>query len=176
LSGYVQRCVLVGLPGSGKTVTGSLLARALGWTFYDIDAEITRRTGLSVAQLFQTHGEVAFRAMEVRLTAELSSLADTVLAPGGGWAAQPGALDGLPPGTAIVWLRVSPEEAIRRLRGSPLRERPLLAGPDPLATMRSLLHQRSEYYERADLIVAVDDRGAEEISLTISEWLRRRTS
>jgi shikimate kinase len=176
LKRHIERCVLIGLPGSGKTTTGSLVARELGWTFYDIDAEIARRNGLSVADLFQSRGEMAFRAMESRLTAELSSLAETVLAPGGGWAAQPGALETLPAATGTVWLRVSPEEAIRRLRGSPERERPLLAGPDPLAALRRLLDQRSEFYERADLIVDVDGRGAEDISGTITEWLRRRTS
>jgi shikimate kinase len=171
-----RRCVLIGLPGSGKSTTGAHLADRLGWSFFDVDGEIERRTGSTIAELFRTDGESAFRAMEARLTAELSSLAETVLAPGGGWAAQPGALDSLPPDTAVVWLRVAPEEAIRRLRGSPLRDRPLLSGPDPLGTLRALHDQRTRHYERAGLVIDVDGLGVDEISRTIIEWLRRSIS
>jgi shikimate kinase len=167
-----DRCVLIGLPGSGKTTIGAIVARQVGWRFVDIDAEIVRRSGRSVAEMFRSDGESSFRAMESRLTAELSSEAEIVLAPGGGWAAQPGALDALPAGTATVWLRITPEEAIRRLGGSPL-ERPLLAGADPLAALRKLGLERNEYYGRADLVVDVDGCAADDISRTISEWLRR---
>jgi len=171
----IERCVLIGLPGAGKSSVGAALARDLGWRFVDIDSEIMRITGRSVADVFRSDGEAAFRAMEARLTAELSSQAEVVLAPGGGWAARPGALEALPAGTVTVWLRVSPEEAIRRLGGSPL-ERPLLAGADPLDTVRRLSLVRNEYYSRADLHVDVDGRATEEISRTISEWLRRNIS
>jgi shikimate kinase len=167
--------VLVGLPGAGKSATGPLVAARLGWRCVDVDREIARRTGRSIAELFQTEGESAFRAMEARLTVELSSLSELVLVPGGGGAAQPGLLESLPAGSALVWLRVSPEEAVRRLRGSPER-RPLLAGPDPLAAMRALARQRTERYAHADLAVDVDGRSAAEIAETITEWLERSTS
>lgn len=173
---HIRRCVLIGLPGSGKSTVGRALARHLDWQFLDVDEEIERMTGSTIPTLFRSEGESAFRAMEFRLTAALSSQADAVLAPGGGWSAQPGAFESLPPDSATVWLRVSPEEAFRRLRGSPLRDRPLLAGPDPLATLHALLAQRHEHYARADLIVDVDGRGAEEISGTITEWLKRSIS
>jgi shikimate kinase len=113
--------------------------------------------------------------MEARLTVELSSGSDLVLATGGGWAAQPGSLEALPSGTATVWLRVSVAEAIRRLRGSP-GQRPLLAGPDPLAALSALAEQRNARYALADLTIDVDDRTAAEAAGTISAWLRRSTS
>lgn len=170
-----ERCVLVGLPGAGKTTVGRAVAAALSWRFIDVDTEIERATGETIAGLFRSEGETAFRAMELRLTAGLSSQSRLVLAPGGGWAAQPGALESLPERSAVVWLRVSPEEAIARLGGSPM-ERPLLAGQDPLSTLRRLLSQREAHYARADLIVDVDGRAVAEISGTISEWLKRSTS
>lgn len=175
MSAPIERCVLIGLPGAGKTTVGAALARDLGWRFVDVDDEIMRAGGRSVADMFRSDGESAFRAMELRLTAELCSESRIVLAPGGGWAAQPGALDALPAGTATVWLRISPEEAIRRLGGS-LVERPLLAGGDPLAIVRRLGRERSDYYSRADLVVDVDGRATEDISRTISAWLKRSIS
>jgi shikimate kinase len=171
----VERCVLIGLPGSGKTTVGADLADRLGWRFVDVDAEITRNSGRPIADLFRSDGESAFRAMELRLTVELCSESRIVVAPGGGWAAQPGSLDRLPAGTATVWLRVSPEEAIRRLGGSP-QDRPLLSGADPLGALRKLALERHEHYSRANLAVDVDGLAAADISRTIIEWLRRSTS
>lgn len=171
----VRRIVLVGLPGSGKSTVGPLLATRLGWVFLDFDDEVVRRSGRTVARLFQEEGEAAFRAMEAELTAELSSRTNVVLAPGGGWAAQPGLLESLPEDTAVIWLRVTPGEAIRRLRGSRV-ERPLLAGADPLGALRALQEQRQHRYARADLTLDVDDRDAAKIVDSISAWLGRSTS
>jgi shikimate kinase len=172
--GAFHRVVLIGLPGAGKSTVAPILARRLGWLCVDLDHEIMQRTGRTVTELFQSDGESAFRAMELRLTVELSSLPERVLAPGGGWAAQPGALESLPVGTAVVWLRISPDEAMRRLRGSSV-ERPLLSGPDPLANLRALARQRTERYARADLAVDVDGLSAAETAEIITEWLRRST-
>jgi shikimate kinase len=171
----VRRIVLIGLPGSGKSTVGPLLAHRLGWAFLDFDDEIVRRCGRSVARLFQQEGESAFRAMEAELTAELSCRTDVVLAPGGGWAVQPGLRESLPQDSAVIWLRVTPAEAIRRLRGSPV-ERPLLVGTDPLGAMRALHEERQHRYARADLTLDVDDRDAAEIVDSIVEWLKRSTS
>jgi shikimate kinase len=168
----VRRIVLVGLSGAGKSTVGPKVARMLGWRFLDFDDEIVRRSGMSVASLFQRDGETAFRAMEARLTVELSSLSEIVLAPGGGWAAQPESWAALPADTASVWLRVSPDEAIRRLEGSPVA-RPLLAGADPLGALRSLAERRHEHYTRADLVVDVDDLTPNDVALGIVEWLRQ---
>jgi shikimate kinase len=151
-----------------------LLAARLGWSFTDVDAAIVAGTGTPVAELFRTRGEAAFRELESRLTAQLCSLDGVVIAPGAGWAAQPGSLDALPLGTAVVWLRVSPAEALGRLRGSP-ETRPLLAGDDPDAALRALDASRTPSYARSDLVIDVDDRTAAEIAEVITEWLHRRT-
>lgn len=166
---------MVGLPGAGKSTVGRALAERLGWSFVDVDDEIVAATGQTVAELFTDRGEAEFRVLESQLTAELSSRDRVVLAPGGGWAAQPGSLESLPAGTVVVWLEVSPAEALRRLRGSTV-QRPLLAGSDPLAALARLAEQRSDRYRQAQLSVSADGRSAADIALEIHTWLERSTS
>jgi shikimate kinase len=162
----VRRIVLVGFMSAGKTTIGPLLADSLGWRFVDVDEEIVRRTGMSVADIFRQRGEAVFRRLEARLTARLCSVEDTVIAPGGGWVMAPMALERLPQGTWTVWLRVSAEEAVRRALGSGV-ERPLLAGEDPLGTARTLLAARQSRYRQVDQIVAVDEKTPAEITAAI---------
>ena len=76
--------ILVGLPGAGKSTVGALLGAKLGRTFLDFDAEIERREGMTIAQIFGERGEGSFRELERKLTAELKDLGNMVLAPGGG--------------------------------------------------------------------------------------------
>lgn len=167
--------LLVGLPGAGKSTVGRELAAALGWGFVDVDAELVRRTGLSIAGYFEQRGEPAFRAEEARLTAELCSRDRLVLAPGGGWIARPGSFEALPPGTAVVWLQVAPEEAVRRLSGSD-EVRPLLHTEDPGASAAALLAARRPRYELAHIALVVDGRTTADLTRDIVAWLTKNTS
>jgi shikimate kinase len=164
--------VLVGFMGAGKTTVGRRLAEVLGWRFIDLDEEIVREAGMPVAEIFRTRGEAAFRDLESRLTARLSSVHRTVLAPGGGWIADPANAERLPPATSTVWLRVSPEEAVRRILATGA-ERPLLSGvEDPVVLARLLLARREPLYRTADLIVDVDGRTPDEVAGEIRTRIR----
>jgi shikimate kinase len=79
-----ERIVLTGFMGSGKSTIGPLLAAALGWNFVDLDAEIERRTGLTVPQIFAERGEAAFRKEETAALVVALGHARTVIALGGG--------------------------------------------------------------------------------------------
>jgi shikimate kinase len=147
--------ILTGLPGSGKSSVGRAVARQLGRKFLDFDEEIERRTGCAVTEIFRNRGEPAFRALELELTRELAGTTGMVLAPGGGWAAIPGALELLRPPGVLVYLRASPEVVLQRM-GDASSARPLLSAPDPLAELRRLLAEREELYLLADHIVDVE--------------------
>lgn len=147
--------ILTGLPGSGKSSVGKAVARRLGREFLDFDQEIERRAGRSIAELFRTSGEPAFRALELDLTRELAARAGMVLAPGGGWAAIPGALELLRPPSVLVYLRASPEVVLQRM-GRSRSARPLLSASDPLAELRTLLARREGQYLLADHVVDVE--------------------
>lgn len=144
--------ILVGLPGSGKTTIGQAVAERLGRTFLDLDTEIERREGRSISQIFGEKGEPYFRQKEHELTAELKLVGNMVIAPGGGWVGNPSNVFLVRPPSRLVYLKVRPETALKRL--GPMRAmRPLLTRPDPLGELKRLLEARRAAYESADHIV-----------------------
>jgi shikimate kinase len=167
------RVVLLGLMASGKTTVGRLLAGRLGWRHLDLDQEIERAEGRTVAEIFRSEGEPYFRRREAELTVRLLESPGTVLTPGGGWVTNPSLFDLLPPETLTVWLRVSPEEVARRIgEGDELRRRPLLRGTEVLDTVRRLLEERGAQYARAAHHVQTDARDAESVAREIESFVR----
>ena len=168
----LDRVLLIGFMGSGKTSVGGRVADALGWRFADFDHEIEAEAGASVAEIFASQGEAHFRALEERVGRGLLEGRQVVLATGGGWAASPGRLAGLPPGTASFWLKVSPEEAIRRV-GATAGSRPLLARPDALQEATRLLAWRSPFYEKAGWTVDTERSAVEDVTARVLGILAR---
>lgn len=165
------RVVLVGFMASGKTSVGERLARLLGWRFTDFDAEIEARAGASIPEIFARQGEEAFRELEARVGRRLLQEEDVVLATGGGWAATEGRLTDLPEGTLSVWLRVGPEEAVRRA-GSGEGERPLLDVADPVGRARELLEQREPLYGRAMVTLDAEEASPGELARAIARMVQ----
>jgi shikimate kinase len=164
--------VLVGLPGSGKSTVGSILAASIGWKFIDLDAEIEVKHRLTVAEIFAQLGEAQFRRYEADLTERLASETEIVLAPGGGWITNPELPRLLARDAVMVWLRVHPETALVRLRASGVT-RPLLQVRDATARIHTLLDDRHASYEQAHFAVDTDDLTPHQVAETIVEWLRR---
>lgn len=184
-----RRVVLVGFMAAGKTSTGRALARRTGRRFVDLDEEVERRAGRTVPEIFRDEGEAAFRRLEAEVTRALDRgrraggdagagrEADDagdgpglVVATGGGWMARPGLRDRWPDAVR-VWLRVSPEEALRRLEGD-LASRPMVDPDDPLASLRRTLERRREDYARAEHAVRTGGRTPDEVARRILEALR----
>ena len=154
--------VLVGLPGSGKSTVGALLGERLGRTFLDFDVEIARREGMPVSRIFAERGEAAFRLLERKLTEETREFGNMVLAPGGGWIMDSEGVALLRPPARLVYLRVRPETAIKRLTGE-TDARPLLNRPDPLAELQRLFEERRSAYQAADIEVGAELITAQEV-------------
>lgn len=168
----VDRVILTGFMCSGKTSVGRLLAERLGWAFVDFDEVIERREGRRIADIFRERGESYFRSLEAQLTEEVRDRRAVVLAPGGGWAAQPRLVERLRPGSLIVWLRVRPETVRARHRAQAGVERPLLRGADPLKAIVSILAARESAYAQADLWIDTDGLAPAEIADAIEARLR----
>jgi shikimate kinase len=144
--------ILVGLPGSGKSTVGQGVAAQTGRTFLDLDLEIERREGESISQIFGEKGEQYFRRRERELTEELALFGNMVVSPGGGWMMSPEVVGLVRPPSQIVYLKVRPETALKRL--GPMRSvRPLLSRPDPLSELRRIFEARKPIYETADSVV-----------------------
>jgi shikimate kinase len=159
------RILFVGFMGSGKSTVGRIVAQHLGWRFIDFDDVIEERIDLTIAEIFRERGEPFFRQVEEEVGQELLRLDHVVLASGGGWPVPSGRLEGLPEDSLSVWLRVSPEEAVRRMAGEG-SVRPLLEGPDPVTKARELLEVREGRYTMAHL--TLDTEGAEPQDLALS--------
>jgi len=106
--------VLVGPPGSGKTVTGRALAGLLGVPFEDTDEAIVRAQGRSIADLFVDDGEAAFRALERAEVARALAGQRGVVSLGGGAPVDP-ATQALLAGHRVVFLDVGIADAARRI-------------------------------------------------------------
>ncbi|MBI1335510.1 MAG: AAA family ATPase [Phycisphaera sp.] len=110
--------VLIGYRGSGKTTIGKLLAHELWKKFIDVDTEVRARFGnATIADIWATQGEPAFRVVEVQVTKELLTRKDHVIALGGGTVMQPEAREAIKstPDTRRIYLACEPEELARRI-------------------------------------------------------------
>lgn len=169
----VQRVVLLGFMAAGKTTIGRGLAQRLGWAHLDLDREIEREQGRSVADIFDAQGEDFFRRLEAEITPRLLARPRVVLSPGGGWITNPSLLESLPADALTVWLRASPEEVVRRLRADPAApDRPLLRSGDPETVVRCLLREREPLYRRAAVAIHTDGRSTESVVDQLEEFVR----
>ena len=150
-----RHLLLVGMMGSGKTTVGRLVARRLRRPFLDSDTEVERSVGRSVAQIFATDGEAAFRAEERRVLEEaVASPEPAVIAVAGGAVLDPHNRSVIEHAGTVVWLRADPATLARRVGDG--TGRPLL-GSDPPAALRRLAEERTPLYaEVADEVVDVD--------------------
>jgi shikimate kinase len=161
--------VLVGLSGAGKTAVGRLLAGRLDWAFVDLDEEVERVSGRSIAAVFAEEGQSRFRDLEAQVTRSAAVDSRTVVSTGGGWMARP-ELRGIWPDAVRVWLRVEPGNAVARLARE-RSTRPLLAGPDPEAELRLLLADRLPAYRQAEIAVPTDGLAPEAVVAAILDRL-----
>jgi shikimate kinase/3-dehydroquinate synthase len=163
--------VVVGLPGSGKTAIGRRVAARHDATFVDLDEQIERDSGMRIPEIFEAEGEPGFRrreraAIDALGAADAGAKLTRVIAPGGGAIVDPRGRWRLFRGRRTVWLDVRPEVVAQRLRRSPT-VRPLVAGRDPMGTIRELGTARGRFYaaaarvagvaEMASVVGAVDD-------------------
>jgi shikimate kinase len=146
--------VMVGMMGAGKSSIGKRLAARLGIPFIDADAAIEEAAGMSIADIFDAHGESSFRSGETRVIARLLENGPQVLATGGGAFVNPDTRARIQDKGISVWLKADMEVLLRRVKRRD--NRPLLRD-DPEMTLSNLLAAREPYYSQASLTVVSRD-------------------
>ena len=160
-----RHVILIGLPGAGKTAAGRAMAQRLNAPFVDVDTVIVRKEGKPITMIFAEQGEPAFRVIERREVDALLAGDPAIIAPGGGWAAQPGALEAARGRALIIYLKARPETATKR--AEPEGNRPVLLGEDPVGRMKVLLQEREAFYNRADATVETDRHTVDQVAAEV---------
>lgn len=143
--------VLVGLMGAGKSSVGRRLAQRLDLPYVDADREIEAAAGCSIEEIFERHGEAAFREGERRVIARLLGGPVQVLAAGGGAFMNPDIRRRVREQAVSVWLRAELDLLLERCRRR--NNRPLLKGQDMRQRLRELMVERYPVYGEADVVV-----------------------
>jgi shikimate kinase len=158
---------LVGMPGSGKSTVGREVAGRLGVPFLDLDEEIERRSGSTVAEIFASDGEASFRALEARALVEASRHDPSVVACGGGVVLEAANRITLRNTGTCVYLDVP--LGVLQLRVEPAADRPLIRAEGDL---ERLLAEREPLYREfaAHVVDGSGDPG--EVADAIVEELR----
>jgi XRE family aerobic/anaerobic benzoate catabolism transcriptional regulator len=140
---------LIGLRGAGKSTLGRLLAKAIGWTFVELNKEIEQQNGLSTAEIIALYGQEGFRRMEQNaLTQLLARNEPIVLATGGGIVSEPLTFDRVLSSFHTVWLKAEPEEHMARVRKQG-DLRPMADDRSAMQELRTILLSREPLYARA---------------------------
>jgi shikimate kinase len=147
--------VLVGMMGAGKTTVGRRLASRLHRTFVDSDDEIEKAAGMSIEDIFKSHGEADFRAGEARVIARLLKDHDIVLGTGGGAFMNPETRALIKQSAVSVF--ITAEFDVLYARVSRRSNRPLLKTGNPRETLKALIEKRYPIYEEADVKVVSRD-------------------
>ncbi len=173
------RIYLTGFMGCGKSTIGPLLARRLGYTSLDLDAQIEQQAGRSIPEIFAEGGEAAFRALEREALRQTATLEACVIATGGGALVSVDNLSWALRNGRVVYLQVSVDELVRRLApeaaGRPLlqdRHRRPLQGAALRRRIAAMLAYREPWYLQAHHVVTTDGLSVEETVEVVLHALR----
>jgi shikimate kinase len=165
---------LVGMMGAGKTTLGRALACKLQLEFIDTDKLLVDRTGVPVGTIFEIEGEDGFRRREAAVLAELAERDGCVIATGGGAVLAECNRRVMRSHGTVIYLRARLENLWERMRHDTTR--PLLATPDPRATLAGLIEKRDPLYrEAAHLIVDTGTQSAATLVTRVVSVLRQHS-
>jgi shikimate kinase len=144
--------VLVGMMGAGKSTIGRRLASRLRLPFLDADTEIElAHAGMTIPEIFATHGEPYFRDGEARVIARLLDNGPVILATGGGAFLREDTRNRISDKAVSIWLKAEADIIMRRVKRR--ADRPLLKTADPAGTVERLIGEREPFYQHADLTI-----------------------
>jgi shikimate kinase len=157
----MKNIVLVGFMGTGKTAVGKLLAARLKKQRLCLDDMIEWKIGKPIVEIFESDGESFFREVEKEIVKAASRDKDAVIDAGGGVVIDEENVKRLKEHGMIICLQARPEVIYERTKG--LLHRPLLNTPDPVESIKALLDEREQYYNRADYTIDTSELTPDEV-------------
>ena len=170
-----MKLFLIGFMGSGKSHIGKQLAQLLDYLFIDTDHLLENTEGSSVAQIFETRGEVAFRQLESDTLKGLSKWDNIVVATGGGAPCFHDSMDWMNENGITVYLKTSPALLMERLK-SEAAHRPILGGrtdDDLLHFIEQKSEERNPFYSQATLTIEQEGNGEEMVGYIVNALYER---
>ena len=157
---------LIGMPGSGKSSVGRLLARRLAMPFVDLDSEIERDAGRSIQEIFRELGEAGFRERERSAVERVAAGPPSVVACGGGAVLRQDNRELIRSTGRVVWLQSTPDRLWQRIKRGATR--PLVKGP---VDLHRLERERSAVYRELAEHRIDGDGDADTVARSIQEAL-----
>ncbi|SHG66855.1 shikimate kinase [Thermosyntropha lipolytica DSM 11003] len=167
-----KNIVLIGFMGTGKSSIGIKLAEKLNMKFVDMDREIEKLTGMTVAELFRRHGEIRFRSEEKLMAQKLSRQKNLVIATGGGVVLKEENIKALRENGILICLTAHPEDIFERVRRK-RNQRPLLKKNLQIEDIEAMLKERAPFYAVADLEVNTSGREIDEVVEEIISYIKK---
>lgn len=154
--------VLIGFMGSGKTSVGEHLSKLLEMEYVDTDNLILEKSGKTINEIFEVHGEDYFRKLEMSTIKDLEGYKNTIISCGGGVVLNSENIRILKQNATIVWLKARPQEIYNRISHD--KTRPLLKDNFTLAHLEKTLNSRLVLYEDSkDIEIETDGKSIDEV-------------
>ena len=159
---FPKNIVLIGFMGAGKTSVASCLAEQFAIPVIETDQEIVKREGMSIPEIFKTHGETYFRDRESDVFRDVKEGQQMIISAGGGAVLRDENVKNMKENGIIVLLTASPAAILARVRDS--KDRPLLNGNMNEDYISSLMEKRRKRYEEvADLVIDTTEKTVPEV-------------
>ena len=151
--------ILIGMPASGKSTVGVILAKILGYSFVDADIVIQKKEGRKLAEIIETEGIDGFVEIENKINSEIE-VEKTVISTGGSAVYGKEAMDHYKNIGKVVYLKVSMDVLTKRLKNAKQRGVVMREGQ----SLVSLYNERVPLYEKyADIVIDEGDKTMEEV-------------
>ena len=161
----MRRLTLIGMPGSGKSAVGKILASRLGWKFVDTDKDIEKRHGLPLQTLIDSVGEAEFRRLEEETILDLALSEPAVISTGGSVVYSEPAMRHLAALSKVVFLDVGLDAVRAHIQSEAPRG---IIGLTAAGSLEKLLQERLPLYRRyASVSVSFDAENPEEAASKI---------
>jgi XRE family aerobic/anaerobic benzoate catabolism transcriptional regulator len=169
-----ERIALVGLRGAGKSTVGRRLALELEVPFVELDGRASEIAGMTLAEIFQVHGEEHFHRLEAEALEQVLSEGErVVIAAGGSIVASPANFARLRESCRTVWLKADPIDHFTRVLDQGDR-RPMRDRPRAMTELESILATREPLYAECEIVIETSGKSTDEVLASVQRSLSRR--